>query len=174
VYVRNNPLLRVDPDGMTDITFTVNRTTETKTSTTGSFSLTNSGDKKTVTGATLELPWNNNKVNVSRIPAGSYGAFLRTTQGDFSYPRITLKNVPGRSGIVVHRGNTPDKTTGCILVGKTAGKDRVNDSKTATTEISDYIQNIQAKDAKKGEETTITVEVSDPPKEETKKKDETD
>lgn len=83
-----------------------------------------------------------------------------------------MKNVPGRSGIVVHRGNTPDKTKGCILVGKTAGKDRVNDSKTATTEISDYIQNIQAEDAKKGEETTVTVEVNDPPKEETKKKEE--
>lgn len=174
-YVRNNPLLRVDPNGMTDITFTVNRTTETKTSTIGSFSLTNSGDKKTVTGATLELPWNNNKVDKSRIPAGSYGAYLATAPGrKFSYPRIALTKVPGRTNIIVHAGNTPDNTQGCILVGKTAGKDRMNDSKTATTEISDYIQAIQVADEKKGEETTITVEVNNPLKEEAKKEEKQD
>jgi len=167
-YVRNNPLLRIDPDGLTDITFTVNRTTETKTSTIGNYNLSNSGDKKVLSGATLELPSNNNKVDVSRINAGSYNAYLRTDKATFSYPRITLKGVKGRSKIVVHRGNTAKDTQGCILVGKSAGKDRINNSKQASTEITDYIQTIQTADAKKGEETTITVEVNDPPNEEPK------
>lgn len=89
-------------------------------------------------------------------------------------PRLSLNGVPGRSDIVVHRGNTVKDTKGCIIVGKTAGKDRVNKSKVALTEITNHIQEIQAADAKKGEETTITVEVNDPPKEEMKKQEETD
>ncbi|MEZ5357273.1 MAG: DUF5675 family protein [Candidatus Zixiibacteriota bacterium] len=167
-YSQNNPIIRIDPDGLTDIVFTVNRTTETENSTVGNYKLSNSGDKNTLSGATLELPANKNLANKSRINAGTYNASLRTSKGTFNYPRIELSGVRGRSNIVIHRGNAPKDTKGCILVGKTAGKDKVNKSKAALTEITNYIEKIKKADKKKGEKTTIKVVVNDPPKKETK------
>jgi hypothetical protein len=66
--------------------------------------------------ASLELPWNDNQTNVSRIPAGSYQTILRYDHPDAW--RLELKNVPGHSNIQIHVGNWPSNTHGCILVGK--------------------------------------------------------
>lgn len=149
VYVRNNPLMRIDPSGLTDITFTVNRTRETKQSTTATYILSNSRNKATESGATLELPWRSNQVNKSRIVAGTYDAFLRTGKGTFNYPRITLKGVKDRTGIVVHRGNTAKDSKGCILCGTTVGKDRVENLQKTVTSIGEYILNTIAADKKR-------------------------
>ena len=66
--------------------------------------------------ASLELPWNDNQTNISRIPAGSYQTILRYDHADAW--RLELTNVPGHSNIQIHIGNWPADTHGCILIGK--------------------------------------------------------
>jgi len=68
-------------------------------------------------GRTLELPWENNQKNISRIPSGSYDASIRN-DGNLRW-RIELKNVPNRENIQLHLGNYARQIRGCILVGET-------------------------------------------------------
>lgn len=64
---------------------------------------------------TFELPWLNNNPDVSCIPEGEY---VCTVEYHAQKGRVfRLHDVPGRSGILIHRGNTLKDTTGCILVG---------------------------------------------------------
>jgi hypothetical protein len=65
---------------------------------------------------TLEKPWAGNAPELSSIPVGTYDAILRYDHTD--QWRIELKNVPGRTNVQIHTGNTPDNTKGCILIGK--------------------------------------------------------
>lgn len=64
----------------------------------------------------LENPWLNNQKDVSCIPAGHY--IMR----HFESPNFSLcfdiPNVPGRSLIRMHAGNTYKDTRGCPLPGK--------------------------------------------------------
>jgi hypothetical protein len=67
---------------------------------------------------TLELPWLDNQPNVSCIPEGTYRTVLAfSNRYGKIMPRIL--GVPDRSGILIHPGNTPHDTNGCILVGMT-------------------------------------------------------
>jgi hypothetical protein len=61
-----------------------------------------------------ELPWNNNKAYESCIPEGTYG-IKRDVSGQ--HKGFELTNVPSRSQIEVHVGNTIMHTEGCLLVG---------------------------------------------------------
>ena len=70
---------------------------------------------------TLELSWvddNEDGISdrmVSRIPAGGYEMVQRYSE---KYKRhLHIKNVPGRSFILIHPGNYHWHTKGCILVG---------------------------------------------------------
>ena len=70
--------------------------------------------------ATLEPPDRFNAVGTSCIPAQQYfcdryssAKFLNT---------FIVRNVPGRSGILFHAGNTVKNTQGCILLGETIAK----------------------------------------------------
>lgn len=65
---------------------------------------------------TLERPWLSNMRNVSCIPEGRYVA-LRHKSEKFG-ETFWLQDVPGRSGILFHRGNTADHSHGCILIGE--------------------------------------------------------
>ncbi len=51
-----------------------------------------------------------------KIPAGVYSAYGQTST-KFGTNKLYL-NVPGRSGILFHGGNSVDDTRGCILTGK--------------------------------------------------------
>ena len=50
------------------------------------------------------------------IPEGTY-ELVRRMSPSFGRKMWYLKDVPGRSGIMIHSGNTLKDTNGCILVG---------------------------------------------------------
>jgi len=62
----------------------------------------------------LELPYVFNTQNFSSIPVGTYSAWVRSDGGK---KRIQLENVPNRSCIQIHSGNSPYQIEGCILPG---------------------------------------------------------
>jgi len=66
---------------------------------------------------TLELPWNDNKKQVSCIPKGKYNVEKR--QSTKYKNHFHVLDVPNRSYILIHQGNYNWHTKGCILVGKT-------------------------------------------------------
>lgn len=76
-------------------------------------------DKKVLELVTIELPDNGNQKNVSCIPEGTYKlSKIVRPNGD---PAFLVHNVPGRTNILIHKGNyaTGRKvdTEGCILPG---------------------------------------------------------
>jgi hypothetical protein len=77
-------------------------------------------DDATPIAVTLELPWKDNEHNVSRIPAGTYVA-KRFQSPHLGYELFQLQDVPERSGVDIHKGNTVKDTNGCILLGTKRG-----------------------------------------------------
>lgn len=76
----------------------------------------------------LELPWRDNQGNISCIPAGEYIVEPYTSR---KFGRAYhVKDVEGRTWILLHRGNLAGDTTkgykthsaGCLLLGKYRGK----------------------------------------------------
>lgn len=62
---------------------------------------------------TLELPNKNNLRQVSCIPAGKY--VLKAENHPTKGKCFRVLNVQGRDGVLLHRGNFPSDTLGCIL-----------------------------------------------------------
>lgn len=82
---------------------------------------------------TLELPWKDNRQEVSCIPAGVYECAPYSSE---KYPDVyEVLNVPGRTAILIHVGNWTRNTLGCILPGFspfiTDGENAVRDSSLA-------------------------------------------
>lgn len=69
---------------------------------------------------TLEDPWLNNRPLESCIAAGEYN--VDPFSGDRYQNVWQVQDVPGRSAILIHVGNTALDTQGCILVGKVVGE----------------------------------------------------
>lgn len=63
----------------------------------------------------LELPWLGNIVNKSCIPPGTY-PLKKIIHPRFAHS-FSIENVPGRSGILIHPGNSLADIRGCILPG---------------------------------------------------------
>lgn len=88
----------------------------------------------------LENPWLDNKKNVSCIPEGDYKC--EPHDGRYS-DTWRVNNVPGRSGIVIHIGNTESDTKGCIIpgsvIGSLHGERAVLGSRRALNKLRDYI-----------------------------------
>lgn len=69
---------------------------------------------------TLELPWKENKRNISCIPKGSYIVRKRKAEESPSraYDHFMVQDVPNRSYILWHAGNYNTDIKGCILMGQ--------------------------------------------------------
>tara|TARA_R100000963_G_C4636843_1_gene100824 strand:+ start:506 stop:964 length:459 start_codon:yes stop_codon:yes gene_type:complete len=93
---------------------------------------------------TLENPYINNERNISCIPAGEYKVRLRLERESATrdYLHLLVQDVPNRSYILFHRGNTAKDTRGCILVGQSREQDRVNNSRLAMDLIVKEIVNL--------------------------------
>lgn len=83
---------------------------------------------------TLEDVYHSPKVyGKTRIPAGTYKITFRTVGTthskyskrfpDFHKGMLWLRDVPNFEYILIHIGNTPEDTDGCILVGLAPSKD---------------------------------------------------
>jgi len=92
----------------------------TDTSDQGTFGILVFGDEFVYTG---ELPWRENKPNLSCIPEGRYTMRLRVSP---RYGRVfEIGDVPDRSYILLHQGNFCGDTSlgyrtnvrGCVLLG---------------------------------------------------------
>lgn len=83
---------------------------------------------------TLEPNWLNNARNVSCIPPGTYECIKYS--GTRFKNVFLLKDVPDRSGILIHAGNTTNDTEGCILVGHALGNRGILNSQAAMQELN--------------------------------------
>jgi len=78
------------------------------------------GERNSFTCKTIELPFRDNQHNTSCIPEGAYKVMkVKRPNGDDAF---LLLDVPGRSNILIHKGNYAAgnhvDTLGCILPGK--------------------------------------------------------
>lgn len=64
----------------------------------------------------LELPDRENAKSISRIPEGVYSLVKRKSK-KYGW-HFHVKNVPGRSMILIHFGNYYTNTRGCLLPGR--------------------------------------------------------
>lgn len=71
----------------------------------------------------LELAWKDNARNISSIPEGRYHCVKHWSR-KFPYDHLMLMDVPNRSGILLHAGNGPESTSGCILIARGFTSDR--------------------------------------------------
>jgi hypothetical protein len=65
---------------------------------------------------TAEPPWRGNAPNQSCIPLGEY-VCKRVNSPKFGNT-FEITNVPSRTDILFHQGNTMDDTLGCVLIGE--------------------------------------------------------
>jgi hypothetical protein len=149
-----------------NITLTVRRQSETSHSTEGSFTLdSNLPGAGTITGATLEPPAASDPkpqgTGTVRIRAGTYGAAEVGVNASTTHAVLRLQDRNGRINVMVHPGNYPRDTEGCILPGaSTAGPDAVTVSRRTVNTIRNYIDRVRASDG--GRRPNISVVVMDP------------
>ena len=93
---------------------------------------------------TLENPYLNNQKNISCIPEGQYKVRLRTARESATkdYLHLLVQDVPDRSLILFHSGNTAKDTRGCVLVGIGTEQDFVKNSRLAMDLLMKEIINL--------------------------------
>jgi len=93
---------------------------------------------------TLELPYKDNQRNISCIPAGEYKVRLRLPRESATrdYLHLLIKDVPDRDFILIHIGNYPSSTQGCVLVGLGSEQDVVHNSTLAMNLLIKEIINL--------------------------------
>jgi hypothetical protein len=65
---------------------------------------------------TVERPWLDNQQNISCIPTGTY-QLGRVNSPKFGPGTWEIQDVPNRSNILLHAGNTQNDVSGCLAVG---------------------------------------------------------
>lgn len=86
---------------------------------------------------TLERPFLYNIRNLSCIPLGDYNCNYHIGSSKSGY---VLSSVPGRSGIMIHPGNTIADTEGCILLGQELDRFSLVDSRKAVNEFEEVLK----------------------------------
>ena len=87
------------------------------------------------------------------IPTGRYKVIVNLSPAKRRMlPRLT--DVPGFSGILIHRGNTKSDSSGCILVGENRVKGKVINSTPYEKQLVEILTEAQ----EQGEETAIEIE----------------
>ena len=86
------------------------------------------------------------------IPTGSYRVEV-TDSPKFKRPLPLVLNVPGFSGIRIHRGSNANSTEGCIIPGENTVKGGVTNSTRYEEAITRLIQNAQ----KNNEDVWLTI-----------------
>ena len=86
------------------------------------------------------------------IPYGTYNVTI-TYSPRFKRNLPLINNVKGFDGIRVHNGNTPQDSSGCVLLGFNKIKGQVIDSKVTVNKFINVVQ----KALNKGEKVTITI-----------------
>lgn len=76
------------------------------------------------------------------IPAGKYEVIVNISPR-FKRKLPRLLNVPGFEGILIHRGNTPEDTAGCILVGENKAVGKVLNSTPYELRLTEMIERAQ-------------------------------
>lgn len=116
------------------------RTVSTERETLGKMQLTDDKGCIVMLCNTLELPWLQNKSNVSCIPKGEYEVvkYQSPSKGEV----LLLKNVPGRSYVEIHSGNYYFDTEGCIIVGKSIKYDINGDGVRDITDSRETLENL--------------------------------
>ena len=103
------------------------------------------------------------KFGITAIPKGTYEVVMNVVSAKFSkYKQYTfcggrvprLLNVPGYDGVLMHIGNKPEDTDGCILVGKNTVKGMI----TSSTETFMSFYKILEDAFKRNEKIHITIE----------------
>ena len=106
---------------------------------------------------TLEDAFHEHKIHgKTRIPAGKYTLALRHSphfSPIYGHDLIWLKDVPNYQYVLIHKGNEPKDTEGCVLVGRKYSLDMIQESKLAY----DALYPVVAKSIKSGTPTFITV-----------------
>lgn len=93
----------------------------------------------------VELPYVDNKRNVSSIKAGKY-LVVWTWSPTFGRHMYLICGVPDRSGVRIHSGHDVDNTLGCLILGfgvgdaDRDGKIGVLDSKNAVKKFEDEME----------------------------------
>ena len=83
-------------------------------------------------GHTLELPWKDNEKRLSCIPKGVYEVNKRhTEESKYKYEHLHILDVEDRELILMHIGNYPKNSKGCILLGNTRALNFVGESRKA-------------------------------------------
>ena len=73
-------------------------------------------DEVLVNLKTIELPWRDNKRNISSIPSGVYDVVVGHNSPRFGWT-LWLQDVPNRSEILVHQTSFVRQLRGCIAPG---------------------------------------------------------
>src|SRR5574344_1665228 len=106
----------------------ITRYNESKVSTIGKFILLDNERNIIQEGYTLEPagPDTIKRNQDRRIPIGKYDSIIRfSPRFKLNTPLLYNETVPYDRYILIHVGNYPDDTDGCILVGDSVGKNAV-------------------------------------------------
>ena len=183
-YVYNNPILFIDPlgedsvsmqnaEGETEVVnvtqkteyvnIQVNRTDETDESTIGEFSV----DGGKVNGYALEPPEGTAQEEQTegsnkRIAAGEYAV---EEYSSTSFPdHFEITGVPGRTKVLLHEGNIPEDTGGCLLLGSSKAENYVGGSVDKMKDFRSYYKRKKSENlARGGTKTKIKISINNPP-----------